>query len=188
VVLSDKDAAENVRRITGSQGAALVLDFVGYQPTIDTAMAVAGVGSDVTIVGIGDGQAHAKVGFFQSPYEASVTVPYWGARNELIELIDLAHAGIAELGVAVTDGAFTADTARLDAMVPGLAFGVVPGGITVVVGDVEAGDGLRVLLYARSKSGVWFGLHLVDAESARDTCTGGAEADMTLAGCVGSEW
>lgn len=32
VVLSDKDAAENVRRITGSQGAALVLDFVGYQP------------------------------------------------------------------------------------------------------------------------------------------------------------
>ena len=37
--LSDKDAAENVRRITGSQGAALVLDFVGYQPTIDTAMA-----------------------------------------------------------------------------------------------------------------------------------------------------
>jgi len=74
------------------------------------------------------------------------------------------------------------------AMVPGLAFGVVPGGIRVVVGDVEAGDGLRVLLYARSKSGVWFGLHLVDAESARDTCTGGAEADMTLAGCVGSEW
>jgi len=99
VVLSDKDAAENVRRITGSQGAALVLDFVGYQPTIDTAMAVAGVGSDVTIVGIGDGQAHAKVGFFQSPYEASVTVPYWGARNELIELIDLAHAGIFDIAV-----------------------------------------------------------------------------------------
>ncbi len=67
--------------------------------TIDTAMAVAGVGSDVTIVGIGDGQAHAKVGFFQSPYEASVTVPYWGARNELIELIDLAHAGIFDIAV-----------------------------------------------------------------------------------------
>lgn len=108
--------------------------------------------------------------------------------NDARAKADLAHAGTAELGVAVTDGAFTADTARLDAMVPGLAFGVVPGGITVVVGDVEAGDGLRVLLYARSKSGVWFGLHLVDAESARDTCTGGAEADMTLAGCVGSEW
>nr|BAS32758.1 zinc-containing medium chain alcohol dehydrogenase [uncultured Rhodococcus sp.] len=99
VVPSDEDAAENVRKITGSQGAALVLDFVGYQPTIDTAMAVAGVGSDVTIVGIGDGQAHAKVGFFQSPYEASVTVPYWGARNELIELIDLAHAGIFDIAV-----------------------------------------------------------------------------------------
>ena len=52
------------------------------------------------------------------------------------------------------------------------------------------GDGRQVLLYARSKSGVWFGLHLVDAESesGRYTCTGDVEADMTLAGCLGDEW
>jgi propanol-preferring alcohol dehydrogenase len=99
VVLSDKNAAENVRNITGPQGAALVLDFAGYQSTIDTAMAVAGVGSDIAIVGVGDGESYAKVGFFQSAYEVSVAVPYWGTRNELIELIDLAHDGIFNIAV-----------------------------------------------------------------------------------------
>ena len=48
--------------------------------------------------------------------------------NDARAKADLAHAGTAELGVAVTDGAFTADTARLDAMVPGLAFGGSPAG------------------------------------------------------------
>jgi alcohol dehydrogenase, propanol-preferring len=98
-VLSDKSAVENVRTITGPEGAALVLDFVGYQPTIDIAMGVAGVASDVTIVGIGDFVAHAKVGFGQSPYEAAVTSPYWGSRSELIELIDLAHQGVFDIAV-----------------------------------------------------------------------------------------
>lgn len=98
-VLSDAGAAESVRKITGPGGAALVLDFVGYQSTIDIAMAVAGVDSDVAIVGLGDGVAHAKVGFGQSPYEASVTSPYWGSRSELIELIDLAHQGVFDIAV-----------------------------------------------------------------------------------------
>lgn len=98
-VLSDKSAIENVRKITGPGGAALVLDFVGYQPTVDIAMGVAGVDSDVTIVGLGDGVAHAKVGFGQSPYECAVTSPYWGSRGELIELIDLAHQGIFDIAV-----------------------------------------------------------------------------------------
>ncbi|WP_280439311.1 NAD(P)-dependent alcohol dehydrogenase [Nocardia cyriacigeorgica] len=98
-VLSDAAAADNVRAITGPDGASLVLDFVGYQPTVDTAMAVAGVGADVTIVGLGDGQSAARVGFGISPYEAAVTAPYWGSRAELIELIDLAHAGVLDIAV-----------------------------------------------------------------------------------------
>ena len=98
-VLSNAGAAENVRKITGPGGASLVLDFVGYQPTIDTAMAVAGVDSDVTIVGLGDGKAAARVGFGISPYEAAVTSPYWGSRSELIELIDLAHEGVLDVAV-----------------------------------------------------------------------------------------
>ncbi|MBF6413909.1 NAD(P)-dependent alcohol dehydrogenase [Nocardia cyriacigeorgica] len=98
-VLSDAAAADNVRAITGPAGATLVLDFVGYQPTVDTAMAVAGVAADVTIVGLGDGQSAARVGFGISPYETAVTAPYWGTRNELIELIDLAHAGVLDIAV-----------------------------------------------------------------------------------------
>ena len=98
-VLSDEHAADAVRAITGPAGANLVLDFVGFQPTIDTAMAVAGVESDVTIVGIGDGKSAARVGFGTGPYETSVASPYWGSRPELIELIDLAHAGILDIAV-----------------------------------------------------------------------------------------
>ncbi|MEU6558778.1 NAD(P)-dependent alcohol dehydrogenase [Nocardia nova] len=98
-VLSNADAATNVRKITGPGGASLVLDFVGYQPTVDTAMAVAGVDSDVTIVGLGDGKSAARVGFGVSPYEAAVTSPYWGTRAELIELIDLAHEGVLDVAV-----------------------------------------------------------------------------------------
>ncbi|NKY49458.1 NAD(P)-dependent alcohol dehydrogenase [Nocardia vermiculata] len=98
-VLSNAQAPDNVRKITGAAGASLVLDFVGYQPTIDIAMGVAGIDSDVTIVGVGDGKSAARVGFGVSPYEAAVTSPYWGARSELIELIDLAHEGAFDIAV-----------------------------------------------------------------------------------------
>ncbi|QHE72836.1 NAD(P)-dependent alcohol dehydrogenase [Rhodococcus sp. WAY2] len=106
-VLSDSNAAANVRTITGPAGAALVLDLVGMQPTLDLSMAVAGVGSDVAIVGLGDGQAAAQVGFFRGAYEVNVAVPYWGARNELIELVDMAHQGVFDIAVerfALEDG------------------------------------------------------------------------------------
>ncbi len=99
VVLSDPTAAEAIRKLTGPAGAALVLDVVGYQPTIDLAMAIAGVGADVTIVGLGDGAAAARVGFFGGAFETNVAAPYWGARHELIELIDLAHQGVLDIAV-----------------------------------------------------------------------------------------
>ncbi|MDL9935978.1 NAD(P)-dependent alcohol dehydrogenase [Gordonia sp. ABSL1-1] len=98
-VLSDADAVANVRRIVGNDGATAVFDFVGYQPTIDTALGVVGTMGDVVIVGIGDGVAAAKVGFFAQPYEVSVRSPYWGARDELIEVLDLARDGVLEVAV-----------------------------------------------------------------------------------------
>ena len=98
-VVSDGDAVANIRKITGDKGAQVVLDCVGYQSTIDISMAVAGLGADVTIVGLGDGQGAASVGFFRQPYEVSVQVPYWGSRTELIELIELAQQGIFDVAV-----------------------------------------------------------------------------------------
>jgi propanol-preferring alcohol dehydrogenase len=99
VVVSNADAVDTVRQLTGPAGAQLVVDFVGIQPTINIAMGVAGVGSDVTIVGLGDGASSASVGFFSTPYEASVATTYWGSRSELIELVDLAKQGVFHIAV-----------------------------------------------------------------------------------------
>ena len=62
-------------------------------------MGVVGVLGDVVIVGLGDGVAAAKVGFFSQPYEVSVRSPYWGTRGELIEVLDLARDGVLDVEV-----------------------------------------------------------------------------------------
>jgi propanol-preferring alcohol dehydrogenase len=90
-LISDADAAAAIREHTGGLGADAVFDFVGADPTIATAVAVAGIDADVTIVGIGGGTA--TIGFGTIAYDAAVRVPYWGSRSELIEVLDLARAG-----------------------------------------------------------------------------------------------
>ncbi|MFG3169656.1 NAD(P)-dependent alcohol dehydrogenase [Streptomyces sp. NPDC048200] len=90
-VLSDAGAAAKVRELTGGLGAQAVFDFVGAEPTVRTAGAVAAVEGDISIVGIGGGAL--PVGFGTLPFEVSVTAPYWGSRGELIEVLDLARAG-----------------------------------------------------------------------------------------------
>ncbi|SNX55823.1 propanol-preferring alcohol dehydrogenase [Streptomyces sp. TLI_55] len=106
-VLSDAGAADAVRRLTGGLGAEAVFDFVGAEPTVRTAGAVAAVEADVTIVGIGGGAL--PVGFGHLPFEVSVTAPYWGSRGELIEVLGLARAG----AVSVHTETFSLDEAPL---------------------------------------------------------------------------
>ncbi|MFI8534945.1 NAD(P)-dependent alcohol dehydrogenase [Streptomyces aquilus] len=106
-VLSDAGAAGEVRRLTGGLGAEAVFDFVGAEPTVRTAGAVAAVEADVTIVGIGGGTL--PVGFGHLPFEVSVTAPYWGSRGELIEVLGLARAG----AVSVHTETFSLDEAPL---------------------------------------------------------------------------
>ncbi|PYY32648.1 NAD(P)-dependent alcohol dehydrogenase [Curtobacterium sp. MCBD17_030] len=96
-LISDASAAGRIREITGGLGANAVFDFVGADPTIATAIAVAGLDSDVTIVGIGGGTA--SFGFGSIAYDAAVRVPYWGSRSELIEVLDLARAGKVDVEV-----------------------------------------------------------------------------------------
>ncbi|MDI3405195.1 NAD(P)-dependent alcohol dehydrogenase [Streptomyces cavernicola] len=96
-VLSDAAAAAAVRELTGGQGAEVVLDFVGAQPTVTSAGAMVAVEGDVTIVGLGGGAL--PVGFGAVPYEARVCSPYWGTRAELVEVLDLARAGAVEVHV-----------------------------------------------------------------------------------------
>ncbi|MFI9833621.1 NAD(P)-dependent alcohol dehydrogenase [Streptomyces sp. NPDC051913] len=106
-VLSDAGAADAVRGLTGGLGAEAVFDFVGAEPTVRTAGAVAAVEADVTIVGIGGGTL--PVGFGHLPFEVSVTAPYWGSRGELIEVLGLARAG----AVSVHTETYSLDEAPL---------------------------------------------------------------------------
>jgi propanol-preferring alcohol dehydrogenase len=106
-VLSDAQAAAKVRELTGGRGAQAVFDFVGVEPTVKTAGAVAAVEADVTIVGIGG--AGLPVGFGHLPFEVSVSAPYWGSRGELFEVLDLARAG----AVSVHTETFSLDEAPL---------------------------------------------------------------------------
>lgn len=96
-VLSNAEAAGKVKDLTGGIGAQAVFDFVGAAPTVATAGACAAVEADVVIVGIGGGTL--PVGFGALPFEVSVSAPYWGSRDELIEVFDLARAGMVDVHV-----------------------------------------------------------------------------------------
>ena len=84
-------AAEAIARIVGPRGVTMVLDLVGAQPTVDLGVRVVGRDSRLTVVGLGGGVVH--YGANQPPYGCQVTVPYWGSRAELMEVIALAQAG-----------------------------------------------------------------------------------------------
>ncbi len=91
-VLSSPDAANEIRALTGGRGADVVLDFVGVDETLTLASQVARNMGDLTIVGIGGGTL--ALSYFSGPYELSVQTTYWGSRSELVEVLDLASAGL----------------------------------------------------------------------------------------------
>lgn len=86
-----REAADHIRRIAGARGAALVLDCVGVQPTIDLGGQVLGRDSVWTIVGLGGG--HHDFHHGSTPYGTSMSIPYWGSRVELMEVIEMARYG-----------------------------------------------------------------------------------------------
>jgi propanol-preferring alcohol dehydrogenase len=85
------DAREAVRALSGPRGAAVALDFVGAQDTIDLCARLVGRNSRLTIVGLAGGTLHYSAN--TPPYGCAVTVPYWGSRAELMEVIALAAEG-----------------------------------------------------------------------------------------------
>jgi alcohol dehydrogenase, propanol-preferring len=91
VLLSGDNAVKRIKDMTRGQGAALVLDLVGINPTLQMAAQMAGVLGHLTIVGLGGGAL--PVSFFSPPHECSVASPFWGSIPELIEVVSLAEAG-----------------------------------------------------------------------------------------------
>jgi propanol-preferring alcohol dehydrogenase len=84
-------AAEHIRKIAGPRGAGLVLDCVGVQPTIDLGARLLGRNSVWTIVGLGGG--HHDFHHGSTPYGSVMSIPYWGSRVELMEVIAMARNG-----------------------------------------------------------------------------------------------
>lgn len=94
---SDQHTAEAIRQLTGGEGADVVLDFVGSETTLTTARECVRVNGSVVIVGIGGGVLPA--GFFSTPFGVRVRNPYWGTRDELAEVIELARGGHVDVAV-----------------------------------------------------------------------------------------
>ncbi|MEU6512013.1 zinc-binding dehydrogenase [Streptomyces sp. NPDC046942] len=84
-LLSGDEAIARIKDITAQQGAQLVLDMVGTDPTLRMAAQVARVLGHLTIVGLGGGAL--PVDFSSPPHECSVASPYWGSLPELMEVI-----------------------------------------------------------------------------------------------------
>lgn len=82
-----------------------MFDFVASQATTDLSAAAVGVEGDIVLIGVG--AARADVGLLALPYEATIRAPYWGSRPELIEVLDLARAGL----IRVETERFTLDQA-----------------------------------------------------------------------------
>lgn len=84
-------AAERIRQITGPRGASLVLDCVGVQATVDLGASLLGRNSLWTVVGLGGG--HHDFHHGSTPYGCSLSIPYWGSRVELMDVIAMARNG-----------------------------------------------------------------------------------------------
>ena len=84
-LLSGDEAVTRIKDMTRGQGAQLVLDMVGVDPTLRMAAQVARVRGHLTIVGLGGGAL--PVNFFSPPHECSVASPYWGFIGELMEVV-----------------------------------------------------------------------------------------------------
>jgi propanol-preferring alcohol dehydrogenase len=90
-LVSGDDAVKRIKDMTRGQGAAVVLDFVGINPTLSIAAQVSQMLGHLTIVGLGN--AALPVNFNNPAKECSVASPFWGSIPELIDVIALAQAG-----------------------------------------------------------------------------------------------
>jgi propanol-preferring alcohol dehydrogenase len=90
-ILAGETTAAEVWEVAGGHGADVVLDFVGSDITMRTAVAAARTLGDLTVVGIARGSV--PFGFFNVPYEVSLQTTYWGSREELSEVLKLGAAG-----------------------------------------------------------------------------------------------
>ncbi|WP_423822924.1 NAD(P)-dependent alcohol dehydrogenase [Salinisphaera sp. SPP-AMP-43] len=91
-------AAEEIHAFTEGRGAAMVLDCVGLQATFDLAPRILGVNSVWTVVGLGGGMHEFRFGSL--PFGCELSIPYWGTRSELMEVIEMARDGLIHVQIS----------------------------------------------------------------------------------------
>jgi alcohol dehydrogenase, propanol-preferring len=89
--------AAGVRDETGPDGAALVLDFVAVDATLELAAGVVEIDGHVTIVGLGGGSF--PTASKELPRQWSASRVSYGTLPELREVVELARAGVFEIEV-----------------------------------------------------------------------------------------
>lgn len=85
----DRQAAQSIRAIAGMQGVTFVLDCVGTDTTLALGARVVRKSGLFTVVGLGGGTLAFEQGAL--PWGVSLSMPFWGTRAELVEVIELAH-------------------------------------------------------------------------------------------------
>lgn len=99
--LATRPAADTdrvLRRASGGRGVDAVLDFAGTDATLDLAVRSLRAGGDLVLVGSGGGHlAVRKPGSL--PAGTRISLPFWGVRGELAEVVALARAGALHVEV-----------------------------------------------------------------------------------------
>jgi alcohol dehydrogenase, propanol-preferring len=95
--LSNPDAIESVKGLTGGHGADVVFDFVGIQPTADLAAKMIRTAGDIVVVGVASGAV--PIGQTTVPLDVTGRAINWGSRTELMEVVELARTGAISIHV-----------------------------------------------------------------------------------------
>ena len=91
VVSSGPDAADQIRELTGGVGAAFVLDCVGVNATLATAVAALSWRGRLAMVGAGGGSI--PFDFFKVPPGAQLVTSLNGGSIALMEVVEMAALG-----------------------------------------------------------------------------------------------
>lgn len=96
--LASADTARVLRKASGGRGVDAVFDFAVTGATLDLAARCLRSDGDLVVVGSGGGRlVVGKPG--PLPQGCRVSLPFWGARDELAEVVALARAGVLGVGV-----------------------------------------------------------------------------------------
>jgi propanol-preferring alcohol dehydrogenase len=94
---ADGLTARDVRRASGGKGAALVIDCVGTDLTLELSAAAVSAGGHVAVLGVAGGTF--PMCFGAVPMETSVVISNWGTRSELADVVELARQGAVHVEV-----------------------------------------------------------------------------------------